>query len=162
MTADAFRVGSIAILALICTFTVTANNNTASYVVNKTNSKPYYHLMFSLTRDNVYSLSKLTKQEFYDDGGQFEIRIDKDLFPIRAPNCDSQIILRMPWSSKADSLEPNYDLYQRITLLTEGDSVPVAIELNPYIATDSDGIYLTHCNVFFRTKQGAYVGNVQP
>jgi hypothetical protein len=161
------RIGVITILLSICSCSLAVNSESAGYVTNIAGGKSYYHLMYSLRIENINSVDKLTKDEFYQNGGQFEVDIKKDLFPIRSPNCKSNIILRMPWVQEGVSLDKKYDLYKDISsLLDSGDNnrkeVNVAIELNPYIASDEKGIYLTQCNVFFRSKNGEYLSNIKP
>lgn len=159
------RVGAVAILLSICSCSLAVNDKSASYIVNTTGGKPYYHLMYSLNSEKIDSVDRLTKDEFYQNGGQFEVHINKDLFPIRSPNCKSNIILRMPWVKENSSLDEKYGLYKDIAALREdndGKTVDVAIELNPYIDSDDNGIYLTQCNVFFRSKNGKYIGNIHP
>ena len=167
MMINFYRVGTIAILFSICSCGLAVNNESTTYITNITDGKPYYHLMYSLGGENIDSVNQLTKDEFYLNGGQFEVHLKKKLFPIRSPNCKSNIILRMPWVQENDSLDRKYNLYKDITSLREGNDnndkkVDVAIELNPYIASDEKGIYLTQCNVFFRNKNGKYVDNIKP
>jgi hypothetical protein len=159
------KIGAIAILITICSCGFAIGEKSRGYVTNATGGKPYYHLMYSLKAEDIESLDKLTKEEFYENGGQFEVRIKKDLFPIRAPKCKSHIILRMPWAQGERFLIEKYSLYETISSMYENnipEKLDVAIELNPYVSFDEDGIYLTQCNVFFRHKGGKYIPNTQP
>lgn len=157
-------ISTVTALLLIAACSLAVNDDTTYYTVNTTDGKAYYHLMYSLKAENIVSMDRLTQDEFYQNGGQFEVHIDKGAFPIRSPNCRSNIILRMPWVKDNGSLDTKYNLYKNLTALNDGEfnsnNVDVAIELNPYLSSDDEGIYLTQCNVFFRSKDGQYVDNI--
>src|SRR5215472_453345 len=64
-------------------------------VVNKGPFGPYYHLRFNLRADAIdFAQSNRTARS----GGQFEIRLRREMFPVPAPRCRGTIILRMPWT----------------------------------------------------------------
>jgi len=122
--------------------------------------KQFYHLAYKITADNMVKIDQLTKQQFYDAGGQFEVFLNKQKFPVSAPKCKSNIILRMPWSEEANhAIDTKYALYQQLTAIKPGnpDGVTVYIELNPYVKKDGDAFALTQCNVFFRHNNGDYL-----
>lgn len=135
-------------------------------IVSDHKGKKYYHLNFTLDSENIASIDSLSEENFKLNGGQFELRINKKLFPISSPNCKLVLILRMPWTNPATeyskSLIANkYHLYQSILEIKGrniiGEGVNVIVELNPYVDI-VDGIpILKNCNVFFRHSMGAYV-----
>lgn len=142
----------------------TAVNKEDEFVTNTSNGRPYYHLMYSLSPDSIQSIDSLSESEFYDNGGQFEVLIKQEKFPVRAPNCKGDIILRMPWTDDSSTIPDKYVLYKEIIEIRGNNSqaVAVAIELNPYVSFDNDGVYLTQCNVFFRHKSRKYIPNTEP
>lgn len=162
-----FSVLLLVFFAALGSCSVAKDKQRLDYVTSQLNGKTYYHLMYSLSAEAILSLDELSKTEFYDNGGQFEVRIDKALFPVRSPNCKSSIILRMPWvggGATDGSLDAKYAMYRQLVALDKNESsaaVDLAIELNPYINFDDKGIYLTHCNVFFRHADGKYIPYVQ-
>lgn len=153
---------------LICIFLCSCSNVGGTkaeplYVVNfGKNDKTYYHLMFELNQTNIVDIDHFTEQQFQQNGGQFELRISKGDFPISAPKCNSEIILRMPWVPSGYDLTKKFQLYQKILAVsnTNEEAVVVAIELNPYVAQDANGIFLTNCNVFFRQANHQYIEHI--
>ncbi len=138
-------------------------------VTNPGRYGPYYHLCLGLTAAMVDFGS--SDREAHA-GGQFEVRLQRDSFPVAAPACRGAIILRMPWTApqkrayKAKILAKRR-LLARIRALEESpDSLlPVAIELNPYMVVRSQApvvLELTGCNVFFRHADGGYIDHLQP
>lgn len=136
----------------------------------------YYHMAFTLNNSN-FDFSKdeenkpyysYTVQDLKDAGGQFEIIIPVDKFPITSLNCKNDIILRMPWSDLNNSkgISGKIDLFnslKEIKTLTK-DKIDVTLELNPYVKADSKanhGVVLTSCNVFFRHARGVYINDVK-
>jgi len=158
---------SILITTLLSYILLSACSSIASesgypYSVNLSKSnKEYYHLLYNLNETNLVSIDNLTEEEFIRSGGQFEVIIKKSSFPIPAPNCKSNIILRMPWSEEKETLREKYNLYKNIELTkTNKSSLSVSIELNPYITKINAKISLTNCNVFFRTANSRYIPHV--
>ncbi len=128
----------------------------------------YYHLGFDLHATNFKMRSSTGRTMLLSEGGMFEIYVDPKQFPVPAPNCHSELILRMPWTdanthSASDAIEQKLDLYRRIKrLAATGDGVVrVSIELNPYVSrsTNAVGLELDFCNIYFRTAHGSYIGH---
>jgi hypothetical protein len=138
-------------------------------VVNEGRYGPYYHLRLELTANAIYfAQSDRTARS----GGQFEIKLRREMFPVPAPRCRGAIILRMPWTSPLatdvkEKIAAKQELLKRILELEKrsGGIVPVVIELNPYVKAVSRvplKLELTQCNVFFRDAHGAYIDNTEP
>ena len=163
MTAAAhalFAVFLVCVFVVVSACSLPANQRQAQYVTNTVNGKDYYHIMYVLRAESVESMDELNRREFYDRGGQFELRILKAFFPVSAPNCQSSVILRMPWVNSEAALASKYELYKQLLSLYKYKNtspLPIAIELNPYVNFDEQGIFLTHCNVFFRHSGGEYI-----
>jgi hypothetical protein len=117
-------------------------NNMVHYVVNNGKSGKsgalYYHLLFTLNTGNLTKFEVLSERQFKQNGGQFEVLLKEQSFPIAAPDCKSNIILRIPWVAGQLGLAQKYLLYKTIMALTDNQkgTVTVAIELNPYVKTD--------------------------
>ena len=136
----------------------------SSYRVNYTASgKPYYHLSYVLNSENLLKVEVYSSQEFEQNGGQFEVELEKSTFPIPAPNCKSNLILRMPWVPPGADLSVKYKIYQAILAvhLAQAETVSVVLELNPYVKETHQGIELTQCNIFFRHANSAYVPHTE-
>jgi hypothetical protein len=138
-------------------------------VVNPGRYGPYYHLRFELTAQAVdFALS----DNVIRSGGQFEIRLRPESFPIAAPKCRTSLILRMPWTAPEtpdaeEKIEAKRALLKRILALQKDshETVPVVIELNPYVEVTNRKplqLRLTQCNIFFRQAFGAYVDHTAP
>lgn len=139
--------------------------------VSKGKYKDYYHIQLSLkdipfkisSDNNGKDYSKHSKKDLIDNGGQFEILIPSNKFPISAPNCKSNIKVRMPWtnSSLPNSIDLIKDKIKVLDSLLTADSPPViTLELNPYINVFSKQplkLELKNCNVFFRHAKGKYI-----
>lgn len=127
------------------------------------NGRLYYHLLFTINAGNLVKIETLSEKQFKQNGGQFEVLLRKKGFPIEAPNCKSDIILRMPWIPSQSKLTQKYLLYKNIVALThdQTDAVTVAIELNPFVKVDErvdeNGLHLTACNVYFRHANNRYI-----
>jgi hypothetical protein len=137
---------------------------THPFVVNHSaTGKTYYHLMYALTADDLLSVERMDHAQFVANGGQFEVEIKKSAFPIQAPHCEGNIILRMPWVSAGNDLSEKYQLYSALSTLVDSakGSVSVALELNPYIEKTAEGIQLQYCNVFFRHASKQYIPHMQ-
>ena len=134
-----------------------------SYVANpSSNGKVYYHLMYTLTAENLINIERMSHAQFVENGGQFEVLINKKRFPINAPHCDGNIILRMPWVPPKQDLAKKYALYQAILAIMRNKQaqVKVALELNPYVEKTAQGLKLQYCNVFFRQAHQQYIPHV--
>ena len=125
----------------------------------------YYHIEFELTKNN-FTLSKKSIRS----NGQFEVLIPKAFFPIKAPNCKKNIILRMPdtFATKGEeAYQERISLFDKIQEVKTGNikSLKVVIELNPYIERlniQPLEIQLQYCNVFFRTAFDHYINHNKP
>ena len=140
--------------------------------------RTYYHIKFNLTKSNSRIKNRPNRLDHAEElekvaknGGQFEITIDKDSFPIGAPGCKGNIILRMPWTNPnlpfaEEKIKGKVDLYGKIIELYEKNDVTeveVTIELNPYVnerSTSPLELELSGCNVFFRHANGGYINYV--
>ena len=130
---------------------------------------PYYHLRLELTAADVDFAASDRRAR---SGGQFQLRLRRDRFPVAAPRCRGPIILRMPWTAPdtpdaADKIAAKEALLARLLALAEapGEAVAVVLELNPYVEVVSRTplrVRLTGCNVFFRQAFGAYVDRTGP
>ena len=134
----------------------------------------YYHMAFTLNDSNFNfskdeekkSYSSYSSQNLKDAGGQFEIIIPIDKFPIASSNCKNNIIIRMPWSDPSNSsgISGKIDLFNSLKEIKSHskDKIDVVLELNPYVKTDNKakhGVILTGCNVFFRHAKGSYINH---
>jgi hypothetical protein len=138
-------------------------------VMNPGKYGSYYHLLFELNASVVDFQSSDRRPR---TGGQFEIRIRPDKFPVSAPNCRGQLILRMPWTGPAvdnakKKIAAKEALLKGILALQEDrdKSVSVVIELNPYVKIVSQDpliLELTQCNIYFRDAGGAYIEDTRP
>jgi len=63
--------------------------------VNSGKYSDYYHIQYELTSGN-YSVNS---EYGFNKGGQFEVFVPKEHFPISAPSCNKNIIIRMPYSN---------------------------------------------------------------
>lgn len=138
-------------------------------VVNRGRYGSYYHLQMELKAE-VIDFAR--SDHLARSGGQFELRLLPQRFPVAAPQCPDAIILRMPWTSprvhdaKA-KIAAKEELLKRLLALRQAPhaTLPVVIELNPYVKVISRAplkLQLTQCNVFFRDNNGAYVDNTKP
>lgn len=126
-----------------------AVSNAAPVKVNPGKYSDYYHMRYEL------KAGEYTVNESYgfNEGGQFEVLVPKVLFPVSAPNCNKNIIIRMPAS---DTEGQKRALYEK---LLKAQSVVVTLELNPYVKVINQSpleFELQYCNVFFRHKSGDY------
>ena len=109
----------------------------------------YYHIRYTLTAGNY----AVNAQYGFNAGGQFEVLVPKENFPISAPRCPKNIIIRMPYS---ENEKRKHALYSALVM---SKKMTVTLELNPYINIVSKAplqLELTECNVFFRHKAGDY------
>src|SRR5262245_8695579 len=138
-------------------------------VVNEGKYGPYYHLRIELKAEAIdFKQSDRASRS----GGQVELKLRREKFPVPAPNCRGSIILRMPWTSPRakganEKIAVKEELLKRIRALEThpNEVLPVVIELNPYVEVVSRTplkLQLTQCNVFFRDAYGAYVDAIGP
>lgn len=149
---------------------VLASGGTVSaVVVNPGRYGPYYHMRFVLT---AAAIDFTTSDRRARSGGQFELRLRPEHFPIPAPHCRSSLILRMPWTAPnvpeaTQKIVAKQALLERILTLEQDPNavVPVVLELNPYVEIISSTplrLRLTQCNIFFRHAFGGYVDDTGP
>lgn len=108
----------------------------------------------------------LVRQAFDYNGGQFEVQIPKASFPIPAPNCKTNVLLRAPGvnpdkANAQEKLEARWQLFQAIHDVADGKraSIEVPVEVKhspgfaPYMILDAHGKpTLEWCNAFIDTK----------
>ena len=149
--------------------TVAGGEAGTKIVVNPGRYGSYYHIQYELTAAAIdYSKS----DRLASSGGQFEIRLRPEYFPVPAPNCRGSLILRMPWTAPntpkaAEKIAVKQDLLKRILAIEQNPDavVPVVFELNPYVEIISRTpvqLQLTQCNIFFRNAFGGYVDYTGP
>lgn len=117
---------------------------------NKGKYSNYYHIKYTL-KPNMYQINT---EYGFTSGGQFEVYIPKKYFPISAPNCKKNIILRMPGIYSSSNKKET--LYKE---LLNNQEKTVVIELNPYLKVKQKEpliLELKYCNVFFRHKNDDY------
>jgi hypothetical protein len=137
-------------------------------VVNPGRYTPYYHMAFNLTAP-VIDFSRTDRSA--SPGGQFTVSLHPAGFPVSAPFCRGDLILRMPWTAPnvpeaAMKIATKVALLHRILELEQRPDaiVPVVLELNPYVRTISRTpllLQLTQCNLFFRQVLGAYINDTE-
>jgi hypothetical protein len=119
--------------------------------------------MVIITHEKIASLKpadEITREAFAEKWGQFEVRIPKAQFPIAAPNCRKEIILRSkgvdPSASDRDKqLARRWSIYQslRDIIRDKTGSVEVPIALGPYMQKDKAGEpVLEYCNAYINAK----------
>ena len=122
--------------------------------INPGKYSDYYHIPYSLDPGKY----QVNKAYGFNDGGQFEVLVPKEYFPVPAPNCRKNIIVRMPWSEHEEKKKALYE-----ELLSASKPVPVILELNPCVRVLQDqplSLELTYCNVFFRHRNGDYFNHL--
>ena len=159
-----------AVLLAVLQFALPVRGSTkAEIVVNPGKYHPYYHMRFELRAEGI---DFRRSDNAVRSGGQFEIWLRPEHFPVAAPYCRGLLILRMPWTSPqtsgaAEKISAKEKLLARISALEHGPeaAVPVTVELNPYVEVISQNplkARLTQCNVFFRHASGAYIDHAGP
>ncbi len=122
-------------------------------------------LLFKLGRQDIASIEPkqgISRKEFDEGDGQFEVLIPKERFIIPAPNCRKNVILRM-WGVRSDAsdrgeqLRFRWQLFQSIYAVArnERDHVDVAIQVGPaaYQRINKHGQReLEYCNAFIPGK----------
>ncbi|MCE2746501.1 MAG: hypothetical protein LW710_11440 [Burkholderiales bacterium] len=97
-----------------------------------------------------------TLESFVRNWSQFEILIDKKLFPIEAPNCQRTIQIRFkgiePNKSQISPVQKSrWELLDRLRNGNLKDTTPIFLQLDTkhYIKKSANGKYvLEYCNVF--------------
>lgn len=161
----------ICIAFTLSTTSCAATDSNLNISVSKGKYKDYYHIQlnlkdipFSISKDNNgKNYSTYSEQDLIGNGGQFEILIPVDHFPIPAPNCRSNIIARMPWTNPSilnskDLIKVKIDLLNR--LKSNNGDLTVTLELNPYVKVLSKQpleLELKNCNAFYRQSKGRYI-----
>lgn len=128
---------------------VLAQSHGTEIKINPGKYSNYYHMKFEL----ISGYYKVNTEYGFNQGGQFEVLVPKEHFPIRAPNCNENIIIRMPYSKSEAQKRALFDS------LVASQTVTVTLELNPYINILNSSpleIELQYCNVFFRHRAGDY------
>lgn len=121
----------------------------AEIKVNPGKYSNYYHMKFELLSGRY----ELNTEYGFNRGGQFEVFVPKEHFPIAAPKCKEKIIIRMPYSKSEARKRVLFDT------LAASKTVTVTLELNPYVNVLKASpleVELKYCNVFFRHRSGDY------
>lgn len=156
---------ALSVSGTACVYAGGKHADNTGVITSVIKGKEYYHLEYVLKKENIVSIDVLTDSQFKINGGQFEVKINKSMFPVEAPSCKSNIILRMPWTNPELEnydviIDEKYSVYkeiQKVVNSSEADSVLVVIELNPYLKLQDKKLELTQCNVFFRNANGRYI-----
>lgn len=123
-------------------------------------------LVISLSREDIVRIrpNRDTTQASFDrDWGQFEVLVPKERFPIPAPNCRKNVILRMPAvgpdaPDRERRVEWRWTLFRALHDLASGriEEVETALLPGPYMKTDGSGRpVLEYCNAYFNDKAPA-------
>ena len=180
------RIHRFILLSLFCFFTSAVTANSADIIVSQGKFTDYYHMKLKLNSDDFeLSIPNSERAPKYSDnndykfneGGQFEIFIKRDSFPIPlkdSPN-SKYIILRMPRTNPEIPgaslfINEKKHLFDELAGIKEShyESLTVAVELNPYIEVLKQNplsLQLTEPNVFFRQAFGRYInytGSLKP
>ena len=152
-------------------------------VVSPGKYSDYYHVKLKLHSDDfelsIPTSKRTTKYSdnndyLFEEGGQFEVFIKRDAFPIPLKNSPNSkyIILRMPWTNPETPgaslfINEKRRIFDELVGIKESsyESLSVAVELNPYIEVlDSSplSLQLTEPNVFFRQAFGRYINYTGP
>lgn len=134
---------------IIVLLAMSFNIDATEIKVNPGRYSNYYHMTFEL----ISGQYKLNTEYGFNEGGQFEVYVPKKHFPIAAPNCKENIVIRMPYSESETKKRALFDS------LAASKTVKVTLELNPYlnvIRTSPLELELQYCNVFFRHRSGDY------
>lgn len=94
----------------------------------------------------VQPAQDIGREAFDKELGQFELRIATQNFPIAAPYCRDQVILRMPGAPPDDGqreaqLEVRWALFQAFHALARGKTgqIEISIAPGPYLQADAQG-----------------------
>jgi hypothetical protein len=100
--------------------------------------------------------AQTTLESFVRNWSQFEILVDKNLFPIEAPNCQRTIQIRFkgiePTKNRISQVQKSrWELLNRLRNSNLKDTTPIFLHLDTkhYIKKSANGKYmLDYCNVF--------------
>lgn len=132
----------------------------ALYVLSAHAKLPHRELVLNLSHEDIARIhpgSETTLESFEKDWGQFEVLIPKQRFPVPAPNCRKNVILRMP-AVAPDA--PDHELeirrrwimFQSLHNLARNriESVQTRLAAGPYMKFDDDRQpVLEYCNAYF-------------
>ena len=132
--------------------------------------KPHSALWFEMSQQHIVLVEPakaVERNKFEQDmWGQFEVLVPKASFPIPAPNCKKNVIVRAvgidpDGRDSARLFEARWQLFQAIHEVVEGKrpSIEVPVEVKhspgfaPYMILDAQGKpTLEWCNAFIDTK----------
>lgn len=135
-----------------------------SFVHAADKNVPSKEILFNLTQQNIVVIEpeKNISREKFESGmwGLFEVRIPKKLFPVPAPHCRKNVILRIfgvdpDEPDSKQKLEFRWQLFQSLHAVREGKiaSVEVPIDSGPYMKFDKQGNpILEWCNAYIDAK----------
>ena len=121
-------------------------------------------ILFNITKQNIVAIEpgKDISREKFESGmwGLFEVRIPKKLFPIPAPNCRKNVMLRIfgvdpDEPDSKQKLEFRWQLFQSLHAVLEGKiaSIEVPIDSGPYMKFDKQGSpILEWCNAYINAN----------
>lgn len=97
-----------------------------------------------------------TLESFVRNWSQFEILVDKNLFPIEAPNCQKTIQIRFkgiePTKNQISQVQKSrWELLNRLRNNNFQNTTPIFLQVDTrqYMKQSADGKYtLDYCNVF--------------
>jgi hypothetical protein len=141
-------------LLTLIVFVFMSPSQAQEITINKGIYASYYHMAYQLDPE-TYTVNA---GENFDKSGRFEVLVPKELFPVPAPYCPQDIMIRMPLSNNNIESKKLYDL-----LMKGNAKIDVVVELNPHfigISTDPRELELLFCDVFFRHKLGDYHGEI--
>ena len=166
--------GIVVLFAVGISTPIVADEATLS--INRSGDHLYHHLTWHINHKNLAESGRWTERDLayqLADGGQFEVYVRPDHFPVSAPKCTDMIILRMPWTDNRYQ-DADIKIATKRALLAEfvalrdlglDEPLRVVLELDPYIVEKSGtefGLELTDCVVFFRHAAGAYIPSAEP
>lgn len=110
----------------------------------------------SVTDLKINQDTQSTLESFVRNWSQFEILVDKQLFPIEAPNCKNTIQIRFkgiePVKNHITQIQKSrWELLERIKNGNHQNAPPVFLRIDTklYMQKSADGKYtLDYCNVF--------------
>lgn len=116
-------------------------------------------IVVKLSRQDIASIMPghdTSREAFDKDWGQFEVRIPKKRFPVPAPNCRKNVILRMPGVApnvrgRDKQLQHRWQQFQSLHELWNGrlDNMELRIASGPYMRADKrGGLVLQYCNAY--------------
>ena len=129
------RRGAAALVAALVVFPASGSacEPGPGIVANPGRYGSYYHRCLAL---GARMIDFEASDRVASSGGQFEVRLHRETFPIAAPACQGSIILRMPWTAPgkddyAAKVEDKRRLLARIRELERSDKalLPVVVEL---------------------------------